>query len=84
MGAPAHLTVFGVDDPLPVRAAELLHKNPITAYDGRVLTGRIRRTWLHGESVFDATEGGAGEAPWFRGPATGRSLRAPHAERITA
>lgn len=74
--APAHLTVFGVDDALPVRAADLLHRNPITAYEGRLLTGRIRRTWLHGASVFDAAEGGAGEAPRLRGPASGELLRA--------
>ena len=36
-GAPAHLTVFGVDDPFVIDAARLLHKNPITAYDHRVL-----------------------------------------------
>lgn len=84
VGAPAHLAAFGVDDPHAVRAADLLHKNPITAYDGRTLTGKIRRTWLHGEVVFDVTEGGAGEAPWFRGPPTGRLLAAPHAERISA
>ena len=58
VGAPAHLTVFGVDDPFAIDAARLLHKNPITAYDRRVLTGRIRRTWLHGESVFDVTASG--------------------------
>lgn len=84
VGAPAHLTVFGIDDALSVRAADLLHKNPITAYDGRMLTGKIRRTWLHGEPIFDVTEGGAGEAPWFRGPPSGRLLTAPHTERITA
>ena len=76
VGAPAHLAVFGVDDALPVRAAELLHRNPITAYDGRMLAGKIRRTWLHGESIFDVTEGGAGEAPWRRRAATGRLLSA--------
>ncbi|TQK17953.1 allantoinase [Microbacterium sp. SLBN-154] len=73
-GAPAHLTVFGADDPYPIRAAELLHKNPITAYENRVLRGRIRRTWLHGRSVFDVTEGGPGEAPQFRGAPGGRLL----------
>ena len=62
-GAPAHLTVFGVDDPFPIDAAALLHKNPITAYDHRLLTGRIRRTWLHGKAIYNVTEGGAGEAP---------------------
>lgn len=76
VGAPAHLTVFGVDDPFAIDAARLLHKNPITAYDRRVLTGRIRRTWLHGEPVFDVTAGGPGEAPLFRGEARGRLLRA--------
>lgn len=83
-GAPAHLTVFGVDDALPVRAADLLHRNPITAYDGRMLTGRIRRTWLHGDVIFDVTEGGPGEAPWRRRPPTGRLLAAAHAERVDA
>jgi allantoinase len=75
-GAPAHLTVFGVDDPFPIDAAALLHRNPITAYDHRLLTGRIRRTWLRGGSVFDVTEGGAGEAPRFRGGPRGRLLTA--------
>ncbi|MFT4213159.1 MAG: allantoinase AllB [Microbacterium sp.] len=71
VGAPAHLVAFGVDDPLSVRAEELLHRNPITAYDGKLLTGRVRRTWLRGSSVFDVSEGGAGEAPRFRSPARG-------------
>ncbi|HWI30935.1 MAG TPA: allantoinase AllB [Microbacterium sp.] len=75
-GAPAHLTVFGLDDPLVIDARRLLHKNPITAYDQRVLTGRIRRTWLHGKSMYNVTEGGAGEAPRFRGKPRGRLLSA--------
>ncbi|GAA3036707.1 allantoinase AllB [Microbacterium dextranolyticum] len=74
VGAPAHLTVFGVDDALRIDARALQHRNPISAYDGKVLTGKIRRTWLHGQSVFDASEGGAGEAPWFRRPPSGRLL----------
>jgi allantoinase len=75
-GAPAHLTVFGVDDPYRIDASQLLHKNPITAYDHRVLSGRIRRTWLHGKSIYNVTEGGAGEAPRFRGKPRGRLLSA--------
>jgi len=75
-GAPAHLTVFGIDDPLVIDARRLLHKNPITAYDHRVLTGRIRRTWLHGKAIYNVTEGGAGEAPQFRGKPRGRLLSA--------
>ncbi len=75
-GASAHLTVFGVDDPFVIDAARLLHKNPITAYDHRVLSGRIRRTWLHGASMYNVTEGGAGEAPRFRGKPRGRLLSA--------
>ena len=75
-GAPAHLTVFGIDDPFLIEAARLLHKNPITAYDHRVLTGKIRRTWLHGRSIYNVTEGGAGEAPRFRGTPRGRLLSA--------
>jgi len=73
-GAPAHLAVFGVDDPFVIDAARLLHKNPITAYDHRVLSGKIRRTWLHGKSMYNVTEGGAGEAPRFRGKPRGRLL----------
>ncbi|HEX5730494.1 allantoinase AllB [Microbacterium sp.] len=75
-GAPAHLTVFGLDDPLVIDAHRLLHKNPITAYDHRVLSGRVRRTWLHGKAMYNVTEGGAGEAPRFRGKPRGRMLSA--------
>ncbi|MEV4686792.1 allantoinase AllB [Microbacterium sp. LWH3-1.2] len=76
VGAPAHFTAFGLDDPFEIRAEELLHKNPITAYDRRLLTGRVRRTWLHGRSIYDVTEGGAGAAPQFRGRPRGRLLSA--------
>lgn len=76
VGAPAHLTVFGLDDAFPISAGELLHRNPITAYDHRTLTGRIRRTWLRGRTVYDVTEGGAGQSPRFRGRPRGRLLSA--------
>lgn len=72
VGAPAHLTVFGLDDRLDIDSRTLRHRNPISAYDGRVLTGAVRRTWLRGSVVYDITEGRAGEAPHRR--ATGGHL----------
>lgn len=75
VGAPAHLAVFGLDDALPIDARALQHRNRISAYDGKLLTGKVRRTWLRGQSVFDASEGGAGDAPWFRRPPAGRLLQ---------
>lgn len=62
-GASAHLAVFAPDDVLRVDAKELRHRNPISAYDGRVLTGRVRRTWLRGEVVFEADSDTAPAAP---------------------
>ncbi len=57
-GAPAHLVVFGSEDPFPVDARELFHRHPVSAYDGRVLTGRVRHTWLHGRTAFDLADTG--------------------------
>ena len=74
-GQPAHLTVFGPDDVLRVNVHELEHRNPISAYDGRTLRGRIRHTWLRGQTVFDARAGGAGAAPHLRRPPDGRLVR---------
>lgn len=74
VGAPAHLTTFGDEDQKQVVASELLHRNPITAYDGAVLSGCIRRTWLRGRTVYDAAQGGAGEAPHLRRQPSGHLL----------
>lgn len=52
VGAPAHLVVFGPDDRLRVEAGALEHRNPVSAYDGRELTGAVRRTWLRGRVVY--------------------------------
>ncbi|MCU1438169.1 MAG: allB [Naasia sp.] len=50
-GADADLAVFAPDERFAVRAAELLHRNPVSAYDGRTLTGRVRQTYLAGVLV---------------------------------
>jgi allantoinase len=51
VGAPADLVVFAPDETWTVRAAELQHRNAITPYEGREVTGRVRRTYLDGVPV---------------------------------
>ena len=48
-GRRADLVAFAPHAPLRVSAAELLHRNPVSAFDGAELTGAVRRTWLAGE-----------------------------------
>ena len=48
VGADADLAIFAPEEHRTVRAAELLHRHPVTPYDGRELVGMVRRTWLRG------------------------------------
>jgi allantoinase len=48
VGADADLCVFAPDDAFVVDPARLYHKNPVSAYAGRALTGVVRQTWLAG------------------------------------
>jgi len=50
MGADADLVAFAPDAVFTVRKEELLHKNPVSAYDGRELRGAVRHTWVRGEA----------------------------------
>ena len=61
-GAAADLVALAPDDELVVDAARLHHRNPLTPYDGRRLTGVVRATWL------------AGSPATADGPARGRLL----------
>lgn len=51
VGAAADLISFAPDATFTVHAAELLHKNPVSAYDGSELRGVVRQTWLAGHPV---------------------------------
>jgi allantoinase len=51
VGADADFCVFAPEDGFIVDAAQLHHRNPITPYDGRRLSGVVRSTWLRGERV---------------------------------
>jgi allantoinase len=51
VGADADLVVLAPDEEFVVDVAELAHKNPVSAYAGRRLSGVVRRTWLRGAPV---------------------------------
>ncbi|MDO5711351.1 MAG: allantoinase AllB [Micrococcales bacterium] len=51
VGYDADLSIFAPDDGFVVKVGELYHRNPLSPYDGQVLSGRVRRTFLRGEQV---------------------------------
>jgi allantoinase len=51
VGRRADLSVFAPDQSFTVDAAMLRHKNPVTPYQGRTLSGVVRETYLGGERV---------------------------------
>ncbi|TVY99907.1 allantoinase AllB [Trebonia kvetii] len=54
VGCDADLVAFDPDVSWDVRGAELLHRHPVTPYEGRTLTGRVSRVWLGGVEVTPA------------------------------
>ena len=57
-GYDADFSVFAPDEAFVVDASKLKHKNPITPYDGRLLFGVVRRTFLRGREVDGRTPAG--------------------------
>ncbi len=51
VGADADLCVFAPEESFVVDVARLHHKNPVSAYAGRTLTGTVRQTWLRGVPI---------------------------------
>jgi allantoinase len=51
VGRDADLVAFAPEEQWRVGA--LHHRNPVTPYAGRELTGVVRRTWLHGQLLGD-------------------------------
>ncbi|MFT7839946.1 allantoinase AllB [Saccharothrix sp. BKS2] len=56
-GADADFAVFAPDEAFVVDRAALHHRNPVTPYHGRPLSGVVRRTWLRGQPVDDRPRG---------------------------
>jgi allantoinase len=53
----ADLAVFAPDEEFTVDATALRHRNPVSAYHGRTLTGVVRSTWLRGAEVTGTPRG---------------------------
>jgi allantoinase len=51
LGYDADLAIFAPDEGFVVDAGKLHHKNPITPYQNKALSGRVRRTFLRGAEV---------------------------------
>jgi allantoinase len=56
VGADADLLAFAPTEVFTVNVDDLLHKNPVSAYDKRELTGVVRSTWLRGVAVDTAPD----------------------------
>jgi allantoinase len=56
-GCDADLVAFDPDESFVVEPQRLLHRNPLTPYAGRTLTGRVRQAWLGGTALLDPASG---------------------------
>ena len=50
LGYDADFAVFAPDEAFVVDVSKLKHKNPITPYDGKALSGVVRQTFLRGSA----------------------------------
>jgi allantoinase len=57
VGAAADLVIFAPDESFVVEELTLHHRNPLTPYAGRKLTGVVHATWLRGDLVGDVPHG---------------------------
>ena len=57
-GYDADFSIFAPEDSFVVDAAKLRHRNPITPYDGKTLSGVVRRTFLRGHEIDGLTPNG--------------------------
>ncbi len=68
VGRDADLAFFDPEGTFSVSAASLEHRNKITPYEGRSLQGRVVRTMLRGETIFEDGPGLAARprGAWIR------------------
>lgn len=58
VGYDADWSIFAPDETFTVDVSQLHHKNPVTPYHGRTLSGVVRGTWLRGEQIISTTPRG--------------------------
>ncbi|PRQ00012.1 Allantoinase [Enhygromyxa salina] len=75
-GRDADLVAFDPDAEFVVRAEDLHFRHKVSPWIGRRLRGRVQRTWLRGQTIYDA-----GSALPFCETPTGRPLVRPHDHR---
>jgi allantoinase len=67
VGCDADLVLWDPDASFTVDAATLEHRNKITAYQGRALSGAVQRTILRGETIYERGQGfSAPKGRWTR------------------
>ncbi len=65
VGQEANLVVFDPDALVSPAVADVLHRHPLTPYEGRALRGRVVSTLLRGEAVYE-------QGRFAEGPLKGR------------
>ena len=56
VGKDADFSLFYPNESFTVDPSRLQHRNPITAYSGKVLNGVVAKTWLRGLLIYDEGE----------------------------
>ena len=62
LGYDADLAIFGADDAYVVDAAKLHHKNPLTPYHGKTVSGLVRKTFVRGTGQWTSRPRTAGRS----------------------
>ncbi|MEJ6608063.1 MAG: allantoinase AllB [Candidatus Planktophila sp.] len=52
VGMDADFAEFDTEELFRVEPAELFHKNQFTPYQGKILKGKVKQTWLGGELIY--------------------------------
>jgi allantoinase len=79
LGADADLVLFDPDREWEVRGEEMHHRQKWSPFEGKTITGRVRRTIRRGQTIYD--ESGAGEPIHPAGPGAGRFLPRGYGDR---
>jgi allantoinase len=53
-GADADFVFWNPDENVVVDGSALFHRHPVTPYNGLTLKGRVIKTWLRGQVIFDS------------------------------